>query len=50
VLDEKFVAAHTRIFENDKSYSREITLDDWRRRPLDEKIRGRIGSVLASQM
>jgi cardiolipin synthase len=50
VLDEKFVAAHTQVFEEDKNHSREITLDDWRRRPWGEKIRGRIGSVLASQM
>jgi hypothetical protein len=50
VLDEKFVAAHTRVFEDDKSYSREITLSDWRERPWGEKIRGRIGSLLASQM
>ena len=50
VLDEKFVAAHTRVFEEDKSHCREITLDDWRRRPWGEKIRGRIGSLLASQM
>ena len=50
VLDEKFVADHTKIFEEDKSFSREITLADWRQRPLGEKIRGRIGSLLASQM
>jgi hypothetical protein len=25
VLDEKFVAAHTRVFKEDKSYSREVT-------------------------
>ena len=50
VLDEKFVTAHTRVFEEDKSYSREITLGDWRERPWGEKIRGRIGSLLASQM
>jgi hypothetical protein len=50
VLDEEFVAAHTRVFEEDKSYSREITLDDWRKRSWSEKIRGRVGSLLASQM
>ncbi|HEU0272904.1 MAG TPA: phospholipase D-like domain-containing protein [Candidatus Udaeobacter sp.] len=50
VLDKKFVTAHTRVFEEDKSHSREITLADWRRRPWGEKIKGRIGSLLASQM
>jgi cardiolipin synthase len=50
VLDKKFVSAHTLVFEEDKSHCREITLGDWRGRPLAEKIRGRIGSLLASQM
>ena len=31
VLDEGFVAEHARIFEEDKSHSREITMDDWQR-------------------
>ncbi|HEV3409055.1 MAG TPA: phospholipase D-like domain-containing protein, partial [Chthoniobacterales bacterium] len=50
VLDERFVAAHTRVFEEDKSHSREITLDDWRQRPAPEKIRGTLGWILRSQM
>jgi cardiolipin synthase len=50
VLDKDFVAEHIRTFEDDKAHSREITLDDWRARPLREKIKGRLGSVLASQM
>lgn len=50
VLDRDFVAAHTRVFEADKGYSREVTLDDWRHRPLNEKIKGRLGSVLRAQM
>jgi hypothetical protein len=50
VLNKSLVAVHTRVFEEDKSYSREITLQDWRERPWGEKIRGRIGSLLATQM
>jgi cardiolipin synthase len=50
VLDEKFVGAYTRVFEEDKTHSREVTLDDWQQRPWSERIRGRIGSLLASQM
>lgn len=50
VLDRDFVGAHTRIFEEDKSRSREITLRDWEARPWKEKLRGGVGSVLASQM
>jgi cardiolipin synthase len=50
VLDKDFVAEHIRTFEDDKAHSREITLSDWRARPMNEKIRGRLGAVLASQM
>jgi cardiolipin synthase len=50
VLDEKFVRAHTAVFEEDKSHSREITMDDWRRRPAREKIRGTLALAFRSQM
>lgn len=50
VRDKNFVAAQIRTFEDDKSHSREITLHDWHRRPMKEKIKGRLGAVLASQM
>ncbi|MEP6810261.1 MAG: phospholipase D-like domain-containing protein [Chthoniobacterales bacterium] len=50
ILDHDFVGAHIRIFEDDKRHSREITLADWRHRPLREKIKGRLGAILASQM
>ncbi len=50
VLDHDFVAAHIKVFEDDKEHSREITLRDWHRRPWAEKIKGRLASVLASQM
>lgn len=50
VLDHAFVAEHTRVFEQDKRRSREITLDDWHRRPPLEKFRGRLGWVVRSQL
>ena len=50
VLDHGWVAEHIRIFEEDKSHAREITIDEWQRRPVREKIMGRAGSLLASQM
>jgi cardiolipin synthase len=50
VLDEGFAARHVRIFEEDKSRSRRVSFDDWRRRPLQEKIKGAAGLVLRSQM
>ena len=50
VLDAKFVAAHTRVFEDDKRHCREVTLEDWRHRPWREKIAGRLASIARSQM
>ncbi len=50
VLDHSFIADHIRVFEDDKQHSRRITLEDWKQRPFREKLKGRLGSVLASQM
>jgi cardiolipin synthase len=50
VLDADFARAHTRIFEEDKTNSREITLDEWRRRSLAEKLAGRAGTILRTQL
>ncbi|MGI8955597.1 MAG: phospholipase D-like domain-containing protein [Chthoniobacterales bacterium] len=50
VLDKNFVAKHARVFEDDKEHSREVTLEDWHRRPLQEKIKGRAMSIFRSQM
>ena len=50
VLDAQFAAKHIAIFEEDKSRSRRVTLADWRRRPVAEKIRGAAGLMLRSQM
>ncbi len=50
VLDKEFVAAHARVFEEDKSHCREVTLEDWRDRPWKDKIKGRAMSIFRSQM
>jgi cardiolipin synthase len=50
VLGTDFVAEHVRIFEEDKARSREVTLADWHARPLNEKVRGRLGMVLRRQL
>lgn len=50
VLDRDFVAMHTRIFEDDKQHSREVTLAEWQGRPWKQKWRGRLGMILRSQM
>jgi cardiolipin synthase len=50
VLDKEWVQMHARIFDEDKSNSREVTLRDWHRRPLPEKIKGRAASLFRQQM
>ena len=50
VLSERFAAEQTRIFEDDKTRAREITLERWRNRPTYEKINGAVGSLAWSQM
>lgn len=50
ILDRRFVTEHGRVFEEDKSHSREVTLRDWHDRPWREKIKGRLASVFRQQM
>ena len=50
VLDKKWVGEHVRIFDEDKSRSREITLRDWHGRPWPDKIKGNLGSIFRQQM
>ena len=50
VLDQKFAAEHTAIFDEDKSLSRRVTLEDWRNRPWQEKVRGRAWLFMRAQL
>jgi cardiolipin synthase len=50
VLDKGFASKHIKIFEEDKRNSLRITLADWRRRPLEEKLKGAAALFLRSQM
>jgi cardiolipin synthase A/B len=50
VLGRKFVTQHTRVFEDDKNHSREVTLESWSNRPGKEKLKGRAMAVFRSQM
>ena len=50
VLDSDFAAQHKRIFDVDRSQSREITLADWLQRPLAERMIGRSAGLFRSQM
>ena len=50
VLDRQFVTSHAKVFDEDKSHAHEVTLQDWRHRPWEEKIKGRAMSIFRSQM
>lgn len=50
IMDRTFAAEHLRIFEEDKSRSREVTLSRWRDRSLSEKVTGRIAGLARMQM
>jgi cardiolipin synthase len=50
IYDPKLAERLEGIFEDDKLRSREITLDEWRRRPLSEKIWEHSAGLLRSQM
>ena len=50
ILDCDFAREQLRIFEEDKSRSRLVTLDEWEHRPVGERITGAIGGLLRSQL
>ena len=49
VRDESVTARLTADFQNDLEHSREITLEDWRRRPVWEKLVGTVAWILERQ-
>lgn len=50
VHDADFAAVHEAIFAKDRALSHEITLKEWQRRPLKERMWGAVGQVLRTQM
>lgn len=50
VLCGQFAAAHTEIFEEDKMLSDEVTLAEWNERPLAEKVIGKVGCLVRTQI
>ncbi|MCE9659908.1 MAG: cardiolipin synthase [Burkholderiales bacterium] len=50
LLDEKFAAEQVKVFENDLSSSKVVTLEAWRNRPKKERAMEWIGQVLKSQL
>lgn len=50
VLDEKFAAEQADIFQADKQSSRQVTLEEWRNRPWQEKFIESLAGLFKSQV
>ena len=50
ILDPEFAAEQAEVFEADRARSREITLEAWRRRPWQEKVKEWAAGLLRSQL
>lgn len=50
VFDPTFGAEQARAFEEDRARSRRITLEDWRRRSVWERVKERVAGVLRKQL
>ncbi|MEO7850876.1 MAG: phospholipase D-like domain-containing protein [Rubrivivax sp.] len=50
VLDDEFAAEQTKTFEADLASSRPISLEQWRNRPLREKLTEQVASLFGSQL
>jgi len=50
VLDANFAREQARIFDDDLTRCKEVTYDDWRNRPLDDRIMELFAPVVGPQM
>jgi cardiolipin synthase len=50
VLDPGFAEEQARVFAEDRERSRRITLEEWRHRPVWERIEGRIAALVRGQL
>jgi cardiolipin synthase len=50
VLDSRFGADQARMFAEDRAHSRRVTLEDWRHRPVRERIQERFAWVMQKQL
>lgn len=50
VLDADFATEQTRNFETDKQRARRVTFEEWKRRPLREKLIERCAALVRSQV
>ena len=50
VFDADFARRQSEVFENDKARSHRVTLEEWKHRPLWEKVVERLAGLLRSQL
>jgi cardiolipin synthase len=50
ILDPDFARSQAEVFERDKARSRRITLEEWRNRPLTEKLKEHAAGLLRAQL
>jgi cardiolipin synthase len=50
VLDEEFARAQAGVFAEDRARSRKVTLEDWRRRPIGERLQELVARMMRHQL
>jgi cardiolipin synthase len=50
ILDGEFARGQAAVFERDKARSRQVTLEEWKNRPLNEKLREHAAALLRWQL
>ena len=50
VFDEEFARAQAGVFAEDRSRARKVTLEEWRRRPIGERLEELVGRMMRHQL
>lgn len=50
IFDEGFARAQAEVFARDRARSRKITLEEWRRRPITERLEELVGRMMRHQL
>jgi cardiolipin synthase A/B len=50
VLDQGFAREQARIFAEDRARSRQVTLEQWRHRPITERLEELVGRMMRHQL
>ena len=50
VFDEEFARAQAGVFGEDRARSRKVTLEEWRRRPIGQRLQELVGRMMRHQL